>query len=293
MKKIVTHDSGFHADDVFAVATLLLKFGEAEVIRSRNQADIDSADFVVDVGMTYDPSKNRFDHHQAGGAGERSNGIPYASFGLVWKEFGVSLTGGEREANLIDTILAQSIDAHDNGVAVSKSFFEGVREYAIGDFFISYLNSSVQSSDDLYKVFMNLVNIAKDLLKREILRSKETIQGEDEVLKIYEESEDKRIIILPNGDLPWRIVLAKTPDAIYGVYPGLDTKWRVKTVPDISKPYGNERKRLPESWAGKTDEELQAITGVSDAVFAHRALFMAAAKSKEGAIKLANLALNA
>ena len=46
-------------------------------------------------------------------------------------------------------------------------------------------------------------------------------------------------------------------------------------------------------WAGKKDEELQKITGVSDALFAHRKLFMAAAKSKEGALKLAKIALNA
>ena len=41
-----------------------------------------------------------------------------------------------------------------------------------------------------------------------------------------------------------------------------------------------------------TDEEFEKITGVEGAVFCHRTLFMAVAKSKEGAIKLAKLALN-
>ena len=39
------------------------------------------------------------------------------------------------------------------------------------------------------------------------------------------------------------------------------------------------------------DETLQKVTGVEDAVFCHKGLFLAVAKSKEGAIKLAELAL--
>ena len=50
-------------------------------------------------------------------------------------------------------------------------------------------------------------------------------------------------------------------------------------------------KPLPESWGGKQDEELAQATGVQDARFCHRGLFMITAKSKEGAIKLAELAL--
>ena len=51
------------------------------------------------------------------------------------------------------------------------------------------------------------------------------------------------------------------------------------------------RRDLPEGWAGLRDKELARVTGVSDAVFAHRNRFMAVAKSKEGAIALAKLAL--
>ena len=87
-KKIVTHNSTFHADDVFAVATLLIIEPDAEVIRTRDENIISSADYVVDVGQIYDKDKKRFDHHQLGGAGKRDDGIEYASFGLVWKEYG-------------------------------------------------------------------------------------------------------------------------------------------------------------------------------------------------------------
>ena len=99
--KIVTHNAKFHTDDVFAVATLLILYPGAEVIRTRDESIIKMADIVVDVGQVYDAGNNRFDHHQVGGAGKRENGIQYASFGLVWKKFCEILTGGIEEARMI------------------------------------------------------------------------------------------------------------------------------------------------------------------------------------------------
>ena len=290
--KIVTHDSGFHTDDVFAVATILLVVGEGEVIRSRDPQVHKTADYLVDTGDEYNSSLNYFEHHKPGGAGMRDNNIPYASFGLVWKEFGEKLAGGEREAKIIDARLAQPIDAHDNGVAVSEYKFSGIREYTIGDFFDSFNNSLIQSQ--INSVFMQVVSIAKDLLAREILIARKNVLDEDRLLSLYNESRDKRVIIMTENFDNWRGILATTTEAIFGIYQGPDSKWRIKGVPDLSKPYyGPVRKPLPKEWAGKRDEELQKLTGVEDAVFAHRSGFMAAARTKEGALRLAEIALNA
>lgn len=291
--KIVTHDSSFHADDIFAVATLLLMFPDAEVIRSRKIEDIDSADYVVDVGMSYDPSRKRFDHHMAEGAGIRENGIPYASFGLVWKEWGEELSGSMRGAEILENKLVQPIDAHDNGVPIAEYKFEGVREYTIGDFLSSYLTHDDVSATLLYEIFMNNVYFARDLLKREINRAKETVIGEDLVKVFYEKSEDKRIIEIPSEHLPWKEILGRLPEPLFVKYIRRDGNWALKAVPDISKPYGYHRKDLPSAWGGKSLEELQEITGVPDAIFAHRNLFVVSAKSKEGIEALAEKALNA
>ena len=51
------------------------------------------------------------------------------------------------------------------------------------------------------------------------------------------------------------------------------------------------RKDLPAEWAGLRDAELARVTGVADAVFCHRNRFMAVARTKEGAVALAKLAL--
>src|SRR3989338_5804368 len=111
MKKLVTHNGSFHADDIFSAAALSLlleKAGEAyEITRTRTPEIIDDADYVFDVGGIYDEKNNKFDHHQTGGAGKResiSSGpeIEYSSFGLVWKKFGLELCGEKKSADLVD-----------------------------------------------------------------------------------------------------------------------------------------------------------------------------------------------
>lgn len=285
--KIVTHSGSFQADDIFAVAILLLALGECEVVRSRDKDQIDTADYVVDVGMIYDPAKKRFDHHQPGGAGERPNGIPYASCGLVWKEFGEKLAGGKEEADLIDSNLMAPLDAHDNGVAIADYRFKNIRTYSVVDYFYSYLPGLHESEEELSRIFMQLVGMARELLVREIAKAKSLILGEIKVREIYEASADKRIIVL-HEELPWGRVFRDKPEVLFVVYPRNDNRWGVRAVQDAGF---TSRRPFPSAWGGKTDQELQEITGVSDAVFCHRALFTAAAFSRDGAIKLAELCL--
>ncbi|PIP55962.1 MAG: metal-dependent hydrolase [Candidatus Zambryskibacteria bacterium CG22_combo_CG10-13_8_21_14_all_42_17] len=289
LKTILTHSGSFQADDIFAVAILLMAIGESKVIRSRDKEQIASADYVVDVGMVHDPAKNKFDHHQHGGAGERPNGIPYASCGLVWKEYGEKLAGSKEAANLIDAKLMAPLDAHDNGVSIAGYHFKDVREYSVVDFLYSFLPSLHESEESLYKIFMALVAIAKDLLLREITIAKDIIIGEAKVRSTFEASTDKRILFL-SEELPWKRVLLDKPEVMYVVYPRNDGNWGVRAVQDTGY---TSRKPLPLEWGAKGDKELQEVTGVPDAVFCHRALFMAVAGSKEGAIKLAKIALDA
>lgn len=288
-KTILTHSGSFQADDIFAVAILILAIGEAKVVRTREKDQIAAADYVVDVGMLYDPTKNRFDHHQPGGAGQRPNGIPYASCGLVWKKFGEKLAGGKEETELIDTILMQPLDAHDNGVSIADYRFENVRAYSIVDFLYSFLPSLHESEENLYRIFMELVTIAKELLAREIAKAKSLIIGEAKVREALETSPDKRILVL-SEELPWRRVLSNEPEVMFVVYPRNDGRWGVRAVQDTGYI---SRRPLPVAWAGKTGKDLEEITGVSDAIFCHRALFMVVAGTKKGAMALAEIALNA
>ena len=71
-----------------------------------------------------------------------------------------------------------------------------------------------------------------------------------------------------------------------------DKFWEVEAVRDEAKSFVN-RKNLPAAWAGLRGEELARVSGVPDAAFCHRGLFMALARSREGAITLAQKALEA
>lgn len=290
MKKIVAHNGNFHADDIFAVAALLILFPDSTVIRTRDKSIIETADIVVDVGGIYDPLKYRFDHHQFGGAGKRANGIPYAAFGLVWKEFGERVSGSPEGFLEVDTNLVASIDANDNGYVISSPLIEDVNPYTIEKFLGSFVDSNVTDDAAIDTIFFSLIPIAKELIEREVKNANSKIEAAKEVLRIYESTDDKQLILL-DKPMSWKSVLTQKPEPLFVVYPA-NNGWHVQAVP-LAKNGFTTRKSFPATWAGKIDNDLAEITGVVDAVFCHNTGFLAVSKTKEGALALAKLALNA
>jgi len=277
--RVVTHSGKYHADDVFAVATLdiLMDPEEIIIIRTRNPKLIEEADYVVDVGQVYDPENKRFDHHQEEGAGVRENGIPYASFGLVWKEYGEKLSGSKDVAELIDKKLVQAIDGPDNGVEVWKESISGVAPYTIYNVMAAFRSTWKEEDIKNDDVFVGMVALAKKILKREIEIASIHIEAVSVVRNVVESDS-----VLIEYEKPVYAVLYR-PDA---------DEWQVLAV-NKEKHSFEMRKPLPKEWRGKTDQELQEISKVDDALFCHRSGFMAMAKSKEGAIALAQKALEA
>ena len=53
------------------------------------------------------------------------------------------------------------------------------------------------------------------------------------------------------------------------------------------------RKPLPEAWAGKRGSDLAEITGISDSIFCHQFRFIAGTGSRETAIEMARMAVDA
>ena len=128
------------------------------------------------------------------------------------------------------------------------------------------------------------------VLKREIIQTEDALSAEEFVTSIYKNTKDKRIIVL-DKIYPFQDTLNKFPEPLFVIYyKESSNHWMVKAIREDPKTF-NKRKDFPKSWAGLRDEELQKITGVGDAVFCHRGLFLAVANSKEGAIKLAQIAV--
>lgn len=290
--RIVTHNGRFHTDEIFAVAALKIYLGDAEteVVRSRDPKVWETGDYVVDVGTEYDPSRGRFDHHQEGGAGER-NGIAYSSFGAVWKSFGKEICGGsERAANAIERRLAYPIDATDNGVDIYRPIREDIHPYGLHQV-VTVWNSTWKEGDKQTEHFMFLVDFCTKLLQREVVAELDSEEGEELSRKAYREATDKRIVVM--NDQYSNDVLAEYPEPLFVVKPARQNdNWEVECVRDDPHTFKN-RKNLPAAWAGKRDGELANITGVPDAVFCHTKLFVAVTETKEGALKLAQLAIDA
>src|SRR3989344_2932062 len=292
-KLIVTHDGGFHTDDAFAVAALLLHLdGNAVVVRSRDPKIIESGDFVVDVGAVYDAERNRFDHHQCGGAGMRENKIPYAAFGLVWKKFGAAISGSAEIASRVDVKLVQPIDAADNGVQLGNYESAPSFPYVIQNAVFAFEPTWNEKDISLDTQFGKAMEFAHTILQREIAHARDAVLGEALVRAAYDIAVDKRIIVL-DEKYDWKDVLIHTSEPLFVVLPdrrGELEKWRAYAVPAAPHSF-DTRMSFPKAWAGLRDDALARASGVTDAVFCHNELFTVAAKSKEGALALAKRAL--
>lgn len=303
MKKLITHNGSFHSDDIFAAAALsilLERKGETfEIIRTRDEETIKAGDYVFDVGGIYDPEINRFDHHQIGGAGRRvpngsegkSKGIEYSSFGLVWKKFGIELCGSQKVADAIDQKLVSPVDANDNGIDLCKNNFENFLPYTIGDVFSIFSGTALEEMDK-DKQFLKALVWAKEILQREIKKTNDQTEITKIIQDFYKNSIDKRLVVIDKPKVSRYEIWEALQDfkeplfAVYGEY----ESWSVVAMRKERNSFGN-RKNFPASWAGLQNQELQKVTGVSDSIFCHRNLFLAVTKTKEGAIKLAELAI--
>jgi len=296
-KKIcVTHDGTFHADDLFATATLsILNNGNIKIIRTRDIGIIKKGDYVYDVGGENDPEKNKFDHHQRGGGGRRGNGVPYASFGLVWKKYGEEICKSKDVADYIDKKIVQPIDARDEGFDIITPKIKDLFPYSVESIFLSVIPTWKEDSKNINQIFEKQVNVVSELLKREIKIASDDIDGINTLLFEYEKSEDKRIIISEN-DFPRYLLqntLSRLAEPIYLVYPSSKgSSWKVEAIKKSPETM-ESRKYFPESWRGFTngDKRLKEITGINDIIFCHQNGFYLNAGSKESAIKLAQMAL--
>tara|TARA_R110000737_G_scaffold343675_1_gene369893 strand:+ start:367 stop:1248 length:882 start_codon:yes stop_codon:yes gene_type:complete len=284
---IATHNGNFHADDVFSIAALKHIFPTFNLIRTRDLNVIAKADIVIDVGGEYDADAGRFDHHQRGGAGARDNGIPYSSFGLIWKKYGVEICQGKQEvAKSLDDGLVSTIDAIDCG------HVEGVAQGISLSQTISMFNPTWQEDSHFDTCFDEAVEFAARVLARFIASADGGISAKSIVAKAIDDAADPRVIVLEKYT-PWKTTVHKLSEqALYMVYPSGSGPWRIQTVP-VEPGSFEDRKPLPKAWAGLSDQALQDVTGIDDAMFCHNGLFIAGAASFASTMKMAEIALQA
>jgi uncharacterized UPF0160 family protein len=284
-----THSGKFHADEVMATA-ILREIFDLEVVRSRDPDELKDLDIIYDIG------EGEFDHHQMDKR-YRDNGIPYAAYGLIWERFGRDVIrmqdDGLSEENLeylfheLDDMLIQGIDAADNGVRTTKTIIPTLNITAI----ISKFNPTWDSGLDEESSFNEAVDLASSVFKNVLRQKLSVVYAEEHVRSAYLKRTVPELLIL-DKPYPWNELLNQIDEEkqiVYVISPD-HGQYIIQTVRRSDGGYGDV-KPLPQSWAGKRDAELCAVTGTEDAVFCHADRFIAGARSLESIMKMAELAL--
>lgn len=316
---------------------LLPTYASSPIVRTRDPAVLDTCHTVVDVGATYEPPKNRFDHHQR----EFDTFFPghntkLSSAGLVYLHFGkdiIQAVTGVAGADLdllfekIYTDFIEAFDANDNGVnaydpkaleaaGITKKFED--RGYSIASVVNRYnyampapteeTKSKEQQQAEEDERFQKASTFVGEQFLIELTdRANAWLPARKEVAQAYAQrlqyDSQGRILVLHKG-MPWAdhlYTLEKeaqnpegvAPQVLYVLFPETDeadSKWRIRAVSKENGGFQN-RKDLPDAWKGVRDEELSKVSGVPGGVFVHAAGFIGGNKTFDGALAMAQKAL--
>lgn len=294
---IITHSGQFHLDELMASAILLTIYPEAKITRTRDSKTIQNRSdttIVIDVGEKYEPGTLNFDHHQRGGSGIRSTGIPYASAGMIWKFYGercietIFQEYNPRLHSTLDREYIQGIDASDNGYTPNPHIAEDIKTLELGKIIHEFYPTFLENDKAEDEIFLETLKFCQNLLIRWIKTSYAKLEGETLIQKYIQEDRDNPTILFLTKPIPWKEAVAKHPEILYVIFPA-NKQWYCQCVPIEPKSFAC-RQPLPESWGGRSSEDLAKITGVKDATFAHKNLFICGAQSHQGIAKLARIA---
>lgn len=264
MKKGLTHAGKFHADDVFATALLQIIYPEIEIERAFQVPD-------GYEGIVYDIGLGAYDHHQQDRE-VRENGIPYAAFGLLWREYGPQLVG-EQMAKDMDASFIQLLDESDN--TGCKNELAGI---------IALFNPGWDEEKDTDTCFWEAVSFAKAILERKIAY----IKGEERASSILEQAiaQSHDHILQLDQFVPWKKKIVGS-DIWFVVYPSKRGGYNAQAVPkDLEHP--ELVYPFLEDWWGKEGEVLQEISEIKNARFCHASGFLFVADSLDGALEACN-----
>ncbi|NGO55426.1 MYG1 family protein [Allomesorhizobium camelthorni] len=294
---LVTHSGGFHADELLSSVILTRLFPQARLIRSRAPEwitpDVDR--IIYDVGGLYDAAAQVFDHHQRG-APLRENGQPYSSFGLIWKHYGTDYlaTSGLPEAQIeavhasFDKSFVLPIDLVDNGALSPSGPLAGLTLPALLETLKPDFDETDPAAED--RAFHAALTVARSFVEASIARSAAKLRAEAIVYRAIEAAGQGRILELPMG-MPFRpaIVKAGADHLLFVVHPR-DRDWCLTTIRRSDEGF-EVRADLPVSWAGLSNGDLEAACGVQGASFCHNGRFIAAARARDAALAMAELAV--
>ena len=276
--RCATHSGPFHADDVLAMA-LIRTFldADATVERTRDPERLAKADLVFDVGAVFDPATHRFDHHQAAYEG------PLSSAGML---LGWLRDAGHLPPDLaehLDDGLVTYVDDVDNG---RRAPVAGVPCFAS---LVDAFNQPADSEPEYLAAFEQAVAMAAGVVKG-MAAEHASIQHALSVVKdaMAEAEREGRRTLFFDRYVRWKPAYfaqgGAEHDTAFVLFPASDgSSWRVVAIPPEEGSFA-QKVSLPEAWAGLSDGELEAATGIPGSIFCHKNRFIAVFATRDGAL---------
>lgn len=260
----ITHNGKFHADDVFSTA--FLKYLNPDIIIERKSNKEASTMIQMEDVIVYDVGRGEYDHHDPHNVVTRPDGTPYASFGLLWHDYGPTLVSKELVSKF-DEDFIKAIDFADNGGPIDPM------SYAISMF-------------DVRKEFIDAVDFASQILSR-MLNKLRIIDGC--LLHLYNlceetSSEGYHTVVMTQEIELWESVVNSFESIYFVIYPSARGGYSAHGVPI----YGTRNTKIPfpKEWTTKSASELnQIIPGLT---FCHAKQFMINAATLTGALDACN-----
>ncbi|MBW3243705.1 MYG1 family protein [Epibacterium sp. DP7N7-1] len=298
---LVTHSGSFHADDVCATAVLARLYPEAEIVRTRDNGQIERLApnaITYDVGRVHDREARRFDHHMRDAA-KRDDGATYSSFGLIWKHYGKAYlyARGVPSEDIpsihakFDEQIVLPIDKLDNGHLAPADIGE-TRALSLSAL-INDFNAPFDRNDEHYSMrcFEDAVYAVKDLFSAR-LDALEAEARADRILEVeIQEQWGKPILELPYSmDFQAKLDEMKARHVLFVIQPSSSGGFGLTCARESAGTYNNLMD-LPASWGGLSGQDLVDETGVEGVTFCHSGLFFAAGDSRECLRELAQMVL--
>lgn len=300
IRYLVTHSGGFHADELLSSVVLTRLFPQARIVRSRSPEWITPASdrLIYDVGRSFDADLGVFDHHQTP-TPLRGTGQPFSSFGLIWAHFGRDYLRdfGVPDADVaplhatFDSDFVLPVDLLDNG-AVDPSdagpVLSGLQLPMLLEQLKPVFDERTAEGEDA--AFADALPVARAFVEGRVRHLAADLRAHSIVSQAIQETGDSPILELPRG-MPYRAAIetAGADHLLFVVHPR-DGDWALNGI-RLGEDTFAQRADLPVAWAGLTDADLEAASGVPGARFCHSGRFIAVASSREAILQMAALAV--
>lgn len=260
-----THGGIFHADELFCTALFRILNPEFKVTRGFKPEE-SNADVIYDIGG------GEFDHHGEPEFRDDGAGVPYASFGKVWRKYGC-LFLNEAGQKRFDRQFVERLDSHDNGGARNQ-----LSEV------ISSLNPNwddpTETPDTQFYIALDFV---QGILERQIVSAQAFEKAESIANDVKDQ--DSVVGVIEHFAPIIGYLAGNQSNKKFLVYPAIRGGWNAQVIP-VAPGSRDPKCPFPKEWWGQQKDNLP-----DEITFCHNTGFMIAASTKEAAIKACVVAL--